>query len=159
MSRTRTSGLGALCGVLFAAAPAASAAGVSVSYCEKLNDGGYALFAASERPDGDLAFGLAHWMADAQNAGLVGVAQRRRGEWIYQSMDWSSQPGRPCIAVIRISRHGARITPTPIDACDGGQGAGATVGDIRFPPSAYAGPSPKDPTDIYETGLGPKCDR
>lgn len=138
--------------------PGASAGRLSVSYCRKLEGGGSVLFAAKERADGDLDFGLSHWMPDGDNAGLVGVAQRRGHEWIYRSMDFSSAPGRPCVAHIRVTPHGADVVPAPVDACDGGQGAGAAVGVVHFPASAYAGPSPSDPKDLYETGLGPKCD-
>ena len=145
-------------GVLFAA-PHAAAKGLSVSYCRKLEDGGSALFAAKERADGDLDFGLSHWTADGNNAGIVGVARRRGHEWLYRSMRFASEPGRPCVAHIRITPRGAVVVPEPLDACDGGQGAGAAVGVVRFPANAYAGPAPSDPKDLYETGLGPKCDR
>ena len=131
---------------------------LSVTYCQKFNPGYSAYFTAKERRDGKLDFSVSVW-AGGQQAGIRGAAEREGSAWIYRSMDWSSQPERPCVARIQISRAaGARITAVPLDACDGGQGVGATIGDVRFAPSAYAGPSPEDATDVWESDLGPKCE-
>lgn len=145
--------------VLCLAVPGIAAAKeqLSVTFCQKFNPGYSAYFTAKERRDGKLDFSLSVW-ADGRQAGIRGAAEREAGAWIYRSMDSSSQPERPCVAHIQISRAaGARITAEPLDACDGGQGVGATVGDVRFAPSAYAGPSPEDATDVWESDLGRKC--
>lgn len=146
-------------GLILSAPTVADAAHrVSVAYCEKFKDGSAAYFIAKERPDGDLDFSLSAWTSNGQHAGLGGTAGRGAEGWVYRSMDNASQPGRPCVARIHISQSGAlRVTATPLDACDGEQGYGATVGDIGFDPSAYVGPSPSDPFGVEETDLGPKC--
>lgn len=148
-----------LAAALCLVAPGVAAANeqLSVTFCQKFNPGYSAYFTAKERSDGWLDFSLSVW-ADGRQAGIKGAAEREAGAWIYRSMDSSSQPDRPCIARIKISRAaGARITAEPLDACDGGQGVGATVGDVHFAPSAYAGPSPEDATDVWEADLGARC--
>lgn len=131
---------------------------LSVVYCARSLYGGAAYFAARERPDGDLAFSFANWMPNGHLAGLGGVARRAGNGWTYRSMKNSSRQGRPCVARIRINgEFGAWITAEPLDACDGAQGSGATVGSVDFPRTAYSGPAPNDEPNVHEDDLGPQC--
>jgi hypothetical protein len=132
---------------------------VSVVYCQSDGLGGRSYFAAQERRDGSLGLSLSIWGADGHLASLIGVARPASGGWIYRSARESSKPGRPCIAEIRVDgAKGVRIKPKPIDACDGGQGYGATIGDVTFPAGAYAGHAPNDTPNVNEDDLGARCD-
>jgi hypothetical protein len=73
-------------------------------------------------------------------------------------MERASKPGRPCVARIQVDgKAGARVTAEPLDACDGGQGHGASVGSVDFPAAAYGGPAPNDEPNVNEDDLGPIC--
>jgi len=131
---------------------------LSVVFCETSPVGGAAYFAAKERLDGALAFSFSNLAPNGHMAGLSGVAQKQGDAWVYRSMAQSSRRGRPCIAQIRIhGRLGAQITAVPTDACDGGQGYGATIGSVAFPRGAYSGPAPNDEPNVNEDDLGPGC--
>jgi hypothetical protein len=144
---------------LFASGQVAAKPPLSVVYCKKFHGGGAAYLLARERPDGDLDFGFSNWMSNGHLAGIGGTARRVGSGWVYTSMDESSQPGRPCVAHIRIQgAKGARVAAAPLDSCDGNQGVGASVGAVDFPPGAYGGRPPKGSTSVNEDALGPKCD-
>jgi uncharacterized protein YecT (DUF1311 family) len=133
--------------------------GVDLLYCEKFKDGRAAYFIAKQRRDGDLDFSLSHWTSFGHRAAIGGVAQQRAGVWVYRSMRKASQLGRPCVARIAFGPGRAlRITAQPPDSCDGNQGAGAALGDVRFSSKGYAGAAPPGEPNVAEADYGSRCD-